>query len=305
MTADPILDEATAGQVAALAADTRPGAHVAIIAPGGYGKTTLLHHVGRAVHAATGTPALVAQPPFDEGAEVLLVDDAHLLDDEDLRQLTESDARLVFAARPWPRTEALTELLDLTQDQLLPTPFDQAQVRAALPARLRGDGVVDFVHGQTGGVPGLVDRLARTATGELDIPPTAIAEFGPELARLDDNVLGFLLAAEAGVGLHLDLLAELLETDDVHAVIEAARATGLIGTAGTLLPIAQRAVRALVPVERRAWMRQRLAELQLARGGQVLPLMRPLASTGIGGDGAATAFEAAAGEALPTDPALA
>ena len=52
-------------------------------------------------------------------------------------------------------------------------------------------------------------------------------------------------------------------------------------------------------------MRQRLAELQLARGGQVLPLMRPLASTGIGGEGAATAFEAAAGEALPTDPALA
>ena len=33
--------------------------------------------------------------------------------------------------------------------------------------------------------------------------------------------------------------------------------------------------------------------------------MRPLATTGIGGDGAATAFEAAAGEALPTDPALA
>ena len=139
------------------------------------------------------------------------------------------------------------------------------------------------MHTQTGGVPGFVARLARDATGELDVPATALAEFRPELARLDEAVLRFLLAADAGVGLHLDLLVELLETDGdttgettsdtdtVHDVVAAARATGLVGTGGALLPIAQRAVRALVPVERRAWIRQRLAELQLARGGQVLP----------------------------------
>jgi len=46
-------------------------------------------------------------------------------------------------------------------------------------------------------------------------------------------------------------------------------------------------------------------ELQLARGGQVLALVRPLLGTGIGGAAAATAFEAAAAEALPVDPALA
>ncbi|MPZ83900.1 MAG: LuxR family transcriptional regulator [Actinophytocola sp.] len=306
MSTEPILDRATAAHLAAVAGDPR-GAHVGIIAPGGYGKTTLLHHLGRAIHATTGTEPHRALPPFDRPAAVLLVDDAHLLDDADLHALRRHAAttRLVVAARPWPRTAALADLLDLTQDQLLPAPFDAAQVRAALPVRLRTDRFVEFAHTQTGGVPAFVDRLARTVATEPDVPATALAEFRPELARLDDDVLRFLLAADAGVGLHLDLLVDLLETDAVHDVVEAARATGLVGTAGALLPIAQRAVRALVPVERRAWMRQRLAELQLARGGQVLPLMRPLATTGIGGAGAAAAFESAAGEALPSDPALA
>lgn len=309
---NPILDQALAEQVAAIAADRRPGAHVGIVAPGGYGKTTLLQHLGTAVHAATGVEPTPALPPFDQLTDgVLLVDDAHQLDDADLRELrriaTNTPVRLVVAARPWPRHGALAELLDLAQDQLLPAPFDAAQVRTALPARLRTDRHVEFVHTQTGGVPAFVDRLARTldAAAELDVPKAALAEFRAELSRLDEQVLRFLLAAEAGVGLNLDLLVDLLETDAVGEVVEAARATGLLGTAGSLVPIAQRAIRALVPVERRVWIRQRLAELRLARGGQVLPLMRPLANTGIGGDGAAAAFEAAAAEALPNDPALA
>jgi DNA-binding CsgD family transcriptional regulator len=300
----PILDDATATHLTALAADTRPGAHVAVLAPGGHGKTMLLAHLARAVEAA-GTPVHTLAEPGSEG--VLLVDDAHQLDDADLRRVTglAGTVRIVLAARPWPRPAALAELLELVGEQVLPEPFDLTQVRQALPARLRTDRFAEFVHGQTGGVPGFVDRLARTATGEPEVPAAALAEFRPELARLDETVLRFLLAADAGVGLRLDLVVELLETPDVHDVVEAARATGLVGPAGTLLPIAQRAVRALVPVERRAWIRQRLAELQLARGGQVLPLMRPLATTGIGGAGAATAFEAAAAEALATEPALA
>jgi DNA-binding CsgD family transcriptional regulator len=307
-----ILNHLLAGQLAAIAADPRPGAHVGIVAPGGYGKTTLLHHLGTAIHTATGNAPTPALPPFDQVTDgVLLIDDAHQLDDADLRDLrrlaTSTPVRLVVAARPWPRHGSLAELLDLAQDQLLPAPFDSGQVRDALPARLRTDRHVDFVHTQTGGVPAFVDRLVRAIdpTADLDVPAAALAEFRPELSRLDERVLRFLLAAEAGVGLNLDLLVDLLETEAVADVVEAARATGLVGTAGSLVPIAQRAIRALVPVERRVWIRQRLAELRLARGGQVLPLMRPLVNTGIGGHGAAAAFEAAAAEALPTDPALA
>lgn len=309
---NPILTPALAERIAAIAGDRRPGAHLGIVAPGGYGKTTLLRRVGAAIRETTGVEPVVGLPPFDQvSGEVLLVDDAHQLDDTDLRELrrlaTASPVRLVVAARPWPRASSLAELLDLAQDHLLPTALDPAQVRELLPKRLRTDRHVDFVHTQTAGVPAFVARLARTLDTDLDVPAPALAEFRHELSRLDERVLRFLLAADAGVGLNLDLLADLLDTaaGTVSEVVEAARATGLVGTAGSLVPIAQRAIRAQVPVERRVWIRQRLAEARLARGGQVLPLMRPLVNTGIGGDNAAAAFEAAAAEALPTDPALA
>ncbi|MFC4858020.1 helix-turn-helix transcriptional regulator [Actinophytocola glycyrrhizae] len=298
----PILDDATTRHLDALAAD--PRTHVSVVAPGGYGKTTLLHHLA-AVLGATVHTGSFGQVTGD----VLLVDDVHLLDDADLAGLRESAARtrLVVAARPWPRSAALAGLLDLAQEQLIPAPFTKEQVRACLPAGRRTEALAEFVHTETGGVPGFVARLARTLDGQKpEVPVAALAEFRPELARLDDDVLRFMLAADAGVGLHLDLLVDLLDRDAaaVGEIVEAARSTGLVGTAGALLPIARRAIRALVPVERRVWMRQRLAELQLARGGQVLALVRPLLGTGIGGDAAATAFEAAAAEALPVDPAL-
>ncbi|MFI7675626.1 LuxR C-terminal-related transcriptional regulator [Actinophytocola sp. NPDC049390] len=298
----PILDDAASRHLEALAADTR--AHVSVVAPGGYGKTTLLHHI------ATTLGVSVHTGPFHQvTGEVVLVDDAHLLDDADLAALRETATRtrLVVAARPWPRPRALAELLDLAPEQLIPAPFTTAQVKACLPAGRRTDQLAEFVHAETGGVPGFVDRLARTLDGHrTEVPVAALAEFRPELARLDEDVLRFMVAADAGVGLHLDLLAELLDRDAaaVGEIAEAARSTGLFGTAGALLPIARRAIRALVPVERRAWMRQRLADLQLARGGQVLALVRPLLGTGIGGAAAARAFEAAAAEALPVDPAL-
>jgi DNA-binding CsgD family transcriptional regulator len=298
----PILDDAVTRHLEALAADQR--AHVSVVAPGGYGKTTLLHHLGTVLGTTVHTG------PFDQVTDdVLVVDDAHLLDDVDLALLRTAAARtrLVVAARPWPRSAALAELLDLAQEQLVPAPFTKEQVKACLPAGRRTDALAEFVHTETGGVPGFVDRLARTLDGQkAEVPVAALAEFRPELARLDDDVLRFMLAADAGVGLHLDLLVDLLGRDAaaVGEIVEAARSTGLVGTAGALLPIARRAIRALVPVERRAWMRQRLAELQLARGGQVLALVRPLLGTGIGGAAAATAFEAAAAEALPVDPAL-
>ncbi|MFD0741894.1 hypothetical protein ACFQ1L_08400 [Phytohabitans flavus] len=71
------------------------------------------------------------------------------------------------------------------------------------------------------------------------------------------------------------------------------------------MPVARRAVASLSPAAQRTAVWQRLAELVLARGGAVLPLVRALREVGVSGAGLATMFEAAAEEALVDEPALA
>ncbi|MBW4719050.1 helix-turn-helix transcriptional regulator [Saccharothrix obliqua] len=292
----PLLDDHARQVLAEIAA--APGAvlRLGVLAPGGYGKTTVLREVEHAYRVA--------------GVEATVVDDAHLLPDDELRALRavveEGRTRIVVAYRPWPRSRALAalaEALGRARPPLLPAPFTRERVRAALPAA--GRGLADFVHRQTGGVPRFVTRLAGLTTPE--VPAEVVAAFRADLDWLDADVQKFLLAAEAGAGLRLDLLGGLLDRDPdaVGEVIEAGRATGLLAADGTLLPVARTAVAVLSRADRRIAVRQRLAELQLRAGGPVLDLVRPLLGTGVGGPAVSAAFQAAAREALPTDPALA
>lgn len=253
-------------------ADTR--LRVVVAAPGGHGKTALLSEITNSL--------------------VKVVDDAHLLDDASLRALA-AEPLLVLAYRPWPRRAVLAELIRGAV-VVTPAPFSKEQVREYLHAPR---AVVDFVHAQTGGVPLFVERLGAAT----EVSAEVLASFRAELDWLDADLQKFLLAAEAGAAQRLDLLSALLgkDFDEVSDIIEAARATGLLAEDGTLLPIALRAVGALTRAERRIAVRQRLAQLQLDRGGPVLDLVRPLLDTGIGGP----IFVAAAREALATDPALA
>jgi DNA-binding CsgD family transcriptional regulator len=366
--------------------DPSAGLCVGVSAPGGYGKTTLLRELDRA-YAAAGVPvaapwhpAVDGEHPRDAGLstgdEVLLVDDAHLLDDSRLRELRrlagQPGARMVVAYRPWPRSAALAELTEALRrgrPTLVLPPWGADQVRACLAAALGGQpdpGLVAFVVAQTRGVPRYVARLAAAlATGATDaagtvsagtvsagtggagmggsvagaaaarveprISVSAITPFAADLDGLDRDLRLVLLAVEAGVGLHLDLIGELLDRDPdaVAELLEAARATGMLGPDGTLVPLARHAVAVLGPMAHRVGVRQRLAALQLARGGPVLPLVRPLLgpddggsetprpgqagggglagdgrSIGVGGAGMAAAFEAAGLEALGADPAL-
>ncbi|MCG8924173.1 helix-turn-helix transcriptional regulator [Lentzea sp. CC55] len=254
------------------AADTR--LRVVVAAPGGYGKTAFLSEI-------TNTA-------------VRVVDDAHLLDDATLRELA-AEPLLAVAYRPWPRRAVLAELSRGAVVVPL-APFTREQVRDLLQAP---KPVVDFVHAQTGGVPALVERLGAAT----EVSPEVLGTFRAELDWLDPDLQKFLLAAEAGAAQRLDLLSALLDKDfdEVSDIIEAARATGVLAEDGTLLPLAHRAVGALARAERRIAVRQKLAQLQMDRGGPVLELVRPLLDTGIGGP----VFAAAAREALSSDPALA
>ncbi|WP_394614040.1 LuxR C-terminal-related transcriptional regulator [Lentzea sp. JNUCC 0626] len=247
---------------------------VVVAAPGGYGKTALLSEITN--------PA------------VRVVDDAHLLDDAALRALA-AEPLLVLAYRPWPRQAVLAELARGAVVVPL-APLTRDQVREVLNAP---KPVADFVFAQTGGVPLFVERLGAVS----EISAEVLGAFRADLDWLDPDLQKFLLAAEAGAAQRLDLLSALLDKDfdEVSDIIEAARATGLLAEDGTLLPLANRAVGALTRAERRIAVRQKLARLQLERGGPVLDLVRPLLDTGIGGP----VFVAAAREALSSDPALA
>jgi DNA-binding CsgD family transcriptional regulator len=319
-----LLDAATADPRGAVCAQVR--------APGGHGKTALLRELGDAFTAAgvrVRTPWQADPGPDDDA--VLLVDDAHLLGQARLAALRDrvrqARPRLVLAYRPWPRPVELLELIDALPRLRPPvtlTPFGPEQVRAYLAGAWEltpAPEVTAFVAAQTAGVPAYVVRLAaalaasggRHGGARLEVPAAAVAGFTAELDELDPDVRRALLVAEAGLGLRIDLLGALLGCgpDGVGAVLEAARATGLVGRDGQLVPIARLALATLTPMAERVAVWQRLTELQLDRRGPVLPLVRSLLSAGpggsdrFGGAGMAMAFEAAAEEALDGEPALA
>ncbi|MFI6259922.1 LuxR C-terminal-related transcriptional regulator [Micromonospora zamorensis] len=299
---------------------------VGIAGPGGHGKTALLAELAR-VHQRAGITVRTTAPEPGEPVDadtLVLVDDAHLLDDARIEVLLGLAAtrrhRLVVAHRPWPRSAALSELVDaLRRDgqALLLTPFTREQTAAYLastPELGSRDDLVDFVHTQTCGVPRDVERLARglaaaeTPTGAVVDPPrSVVGEFGPDLDVQPDAVRRLLLAVAAGGTLPVSMLGALLgrEPAAVDDLIATTRAAGLLGADGRLAPIVRRAVTTLSPTTERTAVWRRLTELQLARGGAVLPLVRSLLAVGALGDCPVPTLAAAANEALADEPAFA
>lgn len=312
----------------AVDADPHAPTNVGIQGPGGYGKSALLRELGNTYQRAGVTVVDAWQDSMgvlDQGC-VLLADDAHLLDESRLRELRRvvetRRARLAIAYRPWPRPSALVQLTDLLKRDrppLMLSAFSKEQTAAYLAVTSGVDAhpaTVEFVQTQTRGIPRFVDRLVRAlpppddtgpAGPPTEPPPSAVTQFTADLEDLDVDLRQVLLAAAAGVKLPVDLLGSLL-SQDLHAVddtLAAGRAAGLLGQDDTLPPIVQRAVAALTPATHRIAVWQRLAELQLQRGGSVLALVRPLVHAGVGTGPSAALFEAAADEALIDEPALA
>ncbi|EID54621.1 helix-turn-helix domain-containing protein [Saccharomonospora xinjiangensis] len=314
---EPLLDGPTRDLCSAVADGALAPVRLAVVAPGGYGKTAVLHQVARRVEARGGTVAWFGQQDLGT-AELILADDAHEADETALAELYERTGDevtgLVIAARPWPRPPALNRVLSRLRGQVVLRPLDTRRV-AALLGRERA-GLAELVRAQTLGVPGFVVRLAEALRTEpaaavrpdaTGLPPSVLAEFRPDLDRLPRDLLSLLLAATSGAGLDVNLLAGVLGTDHdgVARAVDAARACGLLTHDGTPLPLVSQALRVLVPEERRLAVSHRLVRLQLDREGPVLDLVRPLLGSELGGAELAEAFEAAADEAAEDDPALA
>jgi DNA-binding NarL/FixJ family response regulator len=278
-TVELIPDERVQRIRDAIAANPTAPLRLGILAPGGYGKTTVLAEL-TALFRAAGIPTVHTVDPGGAvlGDRALLLDDAHLLSPEVLRQarkLAEADgARVIVAARPWPAGPELRELAGALDATAQLRPFDRAQVAVRLAGISPQPGLEELVLAQTGGVPAFVDRVIRALEpdGPLEVPASAIGELGADLEALPADVLTFLLAVDAGAAPHVDLLVDLLgkSREEVTEIAKAARATGLVDWTSrpdnALIPIVRQAIRTLISVDRRTSVRQRLTEIQLERG---------------------------------------
>jgi len=291
-----------------------------VVGPGGHGKTVLLDAIAR-VHRGTGATVIREVPapgvPLDEA--VLVVDDAHLLPDADLRRLAEiaaTDTPLVVAHRPWPRSAALAALgvrLAAQRPPLVLEPLEPAGVaaRAArlLPDRPRRD-LVEHVLARTAGVPALVDRLLAAlvalapANDPLAVPLPArppaglVAQLGYAAAALDAGVRDLLLARAVGASPDLEVLGALLADQPVAELAEAARAAGLLAADGAAIPLVSAAVLAGATAPSVLKLRRALAETELRRGGDVLRAARGLLGSGATGARMVELFVAAGDAAL-------
>ena len=314
-TIDP--DARLAGSPAALAvlrqviADPGAGRLLDVVGAGGYGKTVLLDALA-AAWASAGVRVLRAVPRPGELDGALVVDDAHLLPADALDRLVdlaaEPGARIVVAHRPHPRPPALTALGALLADRGRPVVLGVLDVAgvAARASRLLPDrpadkdlaGVVD----RTGGVPALVDRLLLGAPGHPGgaLPAGLLAQLGYALEGLDAPVHDLLLARAVGAPADVEVLVPLLGLDGPGAVDElvaAAAAAGHLLDGGDPVPLVSAALLARTAPAAVARSRRALAEIELARGGDVLSAARGLVDAGTTGPEVAAVFTAAGDQA--------
>lgn len=327
---------AAARLVERIAADPRAGLAAAVVGPGGTGKTAVLDDIARAYREAgadvTRLDAHRAPLGRIDPDRVLLVDDAHLLDDRGLGRLRavadDTGGRVVVAHRPWPRPELLggPGAANRRPFTIVLGHLDRSAVADQIARRVDrrpADDLVDLVFEQSGGLPRLVDIVVRALidSGRFDVrQPERFhrpERVGVSMALahmlrhwvdvLEPPVRGLLEALAVGAPLEADVLSSLTgaEPNDLVGYVEAARATGLLTDTGDLIPFARSLLLRLTPVLRLRALRRGLAEIQLDGGGTVLAAGRQLLATGASGRRDALVLAAAADEALSRTPDVA
>jgi len=229
-----------------------------VLGPAGAGKSRILRYLRR-VLAEQGLTVVTSASAADirslPSASVLLIDDAHLLDDERLvavaERAAEESAAVIVAARPWPVPERLAQLsarLERTQPAIVLGHLTRSDIRShvGLSAECADDIVV-----RTGGIAWLVSE-------SLEIHSSVECAGSTDHAVVHDalqDVIGHRLhSTEPRVRAMLQSLSVAQDgappPPDAAPLLEAAFAEGLLQRNGQLVPIVRAAVRATIPVER-------------------------------------------------------
>lgn len=233
-----------------------------VIGPAGSGKSATLRYLsdhleglGRTAVVCRTAGQIAAAPPDD----VVLVDDAHLLDDDALQaildRVADPDAGTIVACRPWPLPAGLGTLL-----QHMDTPGTSVvlgQVTAAEVSEHVLDTAID---------PACVEDLVQLCGGTAWLVSEAIAVHdrfecasGPAhdalVLALHEVIAQRLQHVPADVLMAVEV--ETLAPDSAVTAMDrgsdcvaAAHAQGLLLRNGRAVPIVRTAVRAATPVDR-------------------------------------------------------
>lgn len=227
--------------VASLAAAPTEPVVMAVTGGIGTGKSATL----AAVRAALGAGGVAVTPrpprPGEEPGQAIVVDDAHLLDDEALHQLTavvlDRSGTVVVAAEPLTHRPALRALLTAMQRErpaLVLSALTAPEITEAVATILGSEPSPELVRALTTATAGL-PLLIAAALGEFGTDPAALARraehaLTERLRWYDDAVLDAVAVLSLSDELAAADLAAALRIDatDAGVLVDQARASGLL-----------------------------------------------------------------------------
>lgn len=293
--------------IAALLASEGP-VRAAVVGPAGSGKTAVLTHLRRALPAAgrTAVPAVRGVLESDAApGTVLLVDDAQLHDEAELRALLERaadpDASIVVAARPHPQPPLLTEVLDrlehahpvIVLGHLTAADLDDGSAGPSLPESCAA-GILRLTGGLTWLVSESLSMHDSPCAGEST--HTAIAN------GLADVVAHRVAHASPEVRHAVEGRCAGVATSEDDEQLDAAYAAGLLSRNGEPSPVVRSAVLATTPAER---FLARWSETRVDDRSAAALMALPLGSRTARDQRLADGLVERADELLWSDPALA
>jgi DNA-binding CsgD family transcriptional regulator len=244
---EPLTDIPPAARDALGALIAAPTEPVKLLVSGGIGtgKSSALAVVRSTLRAA-GVRVVTRPPRDDDGDAAVVIDDAHLLGDDELNRLvakvSEPASTVVVATEALvhrPALRALTTAMERENPAISLGSLRPAEVGRAAAAALGmvpPSEMVRALMAATAGLPFML-RPAIAAAGSPDgeSPATAImqaARFAliERLRRVDEPVLDTLLISSLSPELGPDDVAAALRVgaDEAQALVDRARASGLI-----------------------------------------------------------------------------